>query len=469
MNSNFVNTGVFADQAPVAQRRRRMVTAALFATTALTLLAGASQTQAQTVVNGNGGSGTVVTTDSALSSTNTGIAGPSLTVGSANTATTYTNFSTTGGTGSGGGGGLGGVFFVDSGASLTLDNVSFTNNTATGGQGGGVKVDNVGAFAFSLAGATADASALPQFTPKVSLNVSGTGAVTVSSFTLTQSSTLFGAGSGVGVVVQGQDTTVGASVSSTTLNSDGSETVNLSAPLALTGGNGLDVVIQSFGAWTFQNGNSQSSILPGMEVVVVVPGGGHSIAYVNTISYDGNNNVTSFTLKDANGNTVVMPLVAELEVINAQEYDFTRLATSVNGSSTSNQLVSTGPVGGFTKGMSVTGAGVPGGTVVTGVSYSTDPNTGATVTTVTLNNQVNLLDATNLKGATNPVVSNSGNAVLNLPNVAGLAAGETITGAGIPAGTTILSVSGSTVTLSSALQQAAINGIANGIPNGNFF
>lgn len=46
------------------------------------------------------------------------------------------NFDTRGGAGSGGGAGLGGVFFVDSGATLTVINTDFKSNRVQGGQGG---------------------------------------------------------------------------------------------------------------------------------------------------------------------------------------------------------------------------------------------------------------------------------------------------------------------------------------------
>lgn len=53
---------------------------------------------------------------------------------------TLQNFSTVGGSGSGGGAGLGGVIFINSGTSVTLNNVNFLSNNVTGGQGGVGKV-----------------------------------------------------------------------------------------------------------------------------------------------------------------------------------------------------------------------------------------------------------------------------------------------------------------------------------------
>lgn len=67
--------------------------------------------------------------------------GNNVTVGSSSAQTVFANFATRGGDGSGGGAGLGGVFFVDNGRTLTLNNVTFLNNTAEGGKGG---VGNIG-------------------------------------------------------------------------------------------------------------------------------------------------------------------------------------------------------------------------------------------------------------------------------------------------------------------------------------
>jgi autotransporter-associated beta strand protein len=459
-------------QAQASQVKARPARRSLGLLLASTILAATpiavTQAMAQTVVNGAGGTGTVVTADSALSSTNTNIAGPSLVVGNSASQTVYTNFSTVGGLGSGGGGGLGGVFFVDSGASLSLQNVSFVNNTVTGGQGGGAKVESVTPSAFTIAGASADATAFQEYNPTLN-NVSLSGdSVSLSGFTVGQPNSLYGTGSGVGVVVSGQQTTVGSTVSSTAINTNGTETVNLSNPLTLTPGNGLDeVVVFNFGigtSWSFLNGNANTNVLQGMQVAVRQPNGTIVYGSVTTVNYDGSGNVSSFSVQDANGNAVNISGVGvtDVYVIDAHQYAFTRVADQVNGSSTSNTLISTSPLAGFAKGMTVTGSGVPTGTTVTGVMSTVDPNTGNTTTTVTLSNAVNLNEAFNISAVANPLVSNSGQAVLSLPSVAGLVAGESISGIGIPNGTTIVSINGNTVTLSNPLSSSAANTIASG-------
>ena len=70
-------------------------------------------------VDGNGGSGLFVQSGNVVVSN-----------------ATMTNFSTKGGDGSGGGAGMGGAIFVNSGASVTLNNVNFVANTVAGGKGG---------------------------------------------------------------------------------------------------------------------------------------------------------------------------------------------------------------------------------------------------------------------------------------------------------------------------------------------
>ncbi|OYY69126.1 MAG: hypothetical protein B7Y47_12645 [Sphingomonas sp. 28-63-12] len=94
------------------------------------------------VVNSDSGVLTLSDSVSAVSS------GSSLQIGVDSQLTTFTNFSTHGADGSGGGAGLGGVFFVDSGSTLTLKNVTLRSNTAEGGNGG---IGNVGGSMNGLA------------------------------------------------------------------------------------------------------------------------------------------------------------------------------------------------------------------------------------------------------------------------------------------------------------------------------
>ncbi|WP_404711769.1 autotransporter-associated beta strand repeat-containing protein [Sphingomonas sp. MMS24-J13] len=437
----------------------------LLASTAAVIIAAVSSSfaSAQTtvsVVNGNGGTGQFVTTNNALATTNSNVTGPTVSVGNSNSQTVYTNFRTVGGSGSGGGAGLGGVFFIDTGASLSLTNVSFANNTVTGGQGGGVKVNSAASIAFSVAGATTDASAYVQYNTGVGAHYDAlTDSVQVSSLTLSAQNTLVGVGSGVGV---GQGASYSSAIGDTTINADGSETLTLTKALTLTDGNGVNKVTRTtlgggLDAWNFSS-NSATAVQSGMTIVGNgIPTG----VIVDQVNRDANNNITSITAKDANGNAYLLPANQSFYVVNAQTYDFSRVQSSVNGNTNSNTLISTGPLAGFAVGMTVTGTGVPAGTKVTAVSTDTDPETGGTITTVTLSNNVNLTTATDIKASFNPLVSNSGNAVLSLSSTAGFAVGQTVSGIGIPVGTKIVAINGNDVTLSSALGTAAVNAINN--------
>ena len=129
-------------------------------------LASAVSAQSVTTVDGGGKTGTVITTDpSSLQLLNPNVEGPTDSRGNAGTQTVYTNYSTVGGAGAGGGGGFGGAFFIDSGATLYLQNTSFIGNTATGGAGGGRPIDSVSLSSFQVSAATVDASAVEIIKP----------------------------------------------------------------------------------------------------------------------------------------------------------------------------------------------------------------------------------------------------------------------------------------------------------------
>jgi len=124
-----------------------------------------------TVVDGSAAVGTIV------------VSGLSRSIGNSDNATVYTNFFTEGGAGSGGGGGLGGVFFVDQGATLTLNNVQFKSNTVKGGEGGGVAMAALNDIVLSLPSISVDAApvSVVSMTPTISF---GEGGVFITGATL---------------------------------------------------------------------------------------------------------------------------------------------------------------------------------------------------------------------------------------------------------------------------------------------
>lgn len=79
-----------------------------------------------------------------------------VTIGSNDRQSLAYNFDTRGGSGSGGGAGLGGVFFVDTGATLTVINTDFKSNRVQGGQGGSTPALRYQDAAFNISGASSE-------------------------------------------------------------------------------------------------------------------------------------------------------------------------------------------------------------------------------------------------------------------------------------------------------------------------
>jgi outer membrane autotransporter protein len=508
------------------------------ATTAL--LTATSALAENTEVDGLGGTGYVITTNSDLNNTNanilsgdsgdamvTGVTSNIKSGGSVSVTvedTTFTNFSTVGGDGSGGGGGLGGVFFVGSGTTLQLNNVSITNSSATGGTGGGVQTFSVAPSAFAITGIKADATAMPLIAPSLQLSVDSSGDVKITSFTLASNNTsvtkMFGVGSGVGFyTVDGPSEANGATVTSIGTNPNGSVTMGLSGLKLTVGQNltdsrsvfdlnytpiygdpndativtGYQPVITPISVLPHYifDGLTDSKLAKGMQVVDSL---GNSYV-VESVTLDGSNKVTDFTVKSPqatqaiNAYTLAEAMLNQqygatisgsqapaggfvtftFHVVITQGYSVTRFDATSNSTNTLTS-VSALPVMGWTAGMVVTATdGVPPGTIVTGVTAVQDPITGLYTTTITLNNAVNPQTATDMTAALNPLGANSNTeAVLTLASVKGLTVGSAVSGTGIAAGTSVQSivqnVDGTyTVTLTNSTSATSIfNGIAVG-------
>ncbi|WP_281641309.1 autotransporter-associated beta strand repeat-containing protein [Acetobacter orientalis] len=326
------------------------------------------------------------------------------------------------------------------------------------------------------------AAALENFAKSTSATYDkSTGNVTVTQITFANQSSLYGVGSGIGAATSYGGTStatsqISSSISSVDNNADGTQTItlNTTSPLLLKVGNGLDQVSVALDGKQSFSSNNGAAIQSGMSVVGDgIPDG----VVVDKVIYTSSNTISSFTAKAADGSAFSLPSESfqKYYVVNTGSYSITRIETDIskadNNTLMSNTLTSSGSMAGFVKGMSVSGTGVPDGTTVTGVSTKIDPNTGNTVTTVTLSNAVDLLKATDLKATSNPVVSNSSTqAILNLQSVAGLNVGDTISGTGIASGTKITAIDGNKVTLSNSGSSNNILGIAtlNQINNNNF-
>ncbi|NML47539.1 hypothetical protein HHL11_27570 [Ramlibacter sp. G-1-2-2] len=450
---------------------------------ALSLMLGAGVHAQTALVDGQGGSGCMV-----------GVSNCALPTSNA----TYTDFHTQGGAGSGGGAGLGGVFFVNSGASLQLNNVSFEHNTVQGGDGGSTPDVTVSGAALPLADKTASVSSVTAFGVAPTI-VDNAGTLMVTGATLSSSNPLIKAGNVVSVA--GTDGT-------TTISTLSGNAVTFAQPVAI---DASAIKAVSNAQWT-PGGNTVTStsfasmapsdLATGMTVIGAgIPAG----TTVTNVTRDGSNNILSVTLSNS---IVVGGLGASLKFVNVGSFDASQYAkpsslqanqislsatglgmavgmtlsgdgvpagtkvTAIDGDTVtlSNPIsalsftasLPVGTVGGntiqlsapdnrFTVGTAVSGTGIPPGTVITYV----DPQTGA----LTLSNALTDIPK-NL--STQSVLAQNG-ATLTLRSSTGLRAGMTLEGAGIPAGTTILAVNGNSVTLSAA-PSGAVSGFVASSP-----
>ena len=380
------------------------------------------------VVDGSEGTGYLVGTGIGTNS------GNAVNIGNANTNTTYTNFYTEGGAGSGGGAGLGGVFFVNKDSTLTLNNVNFLSNVVKGGEGGSVATANVGDMVLSLPSLTVSANPITAISVKPTIqiesgNVYITGATLSSANSMIQDSNAItfegGAASGTIGDITGTNVTLAQRV---LVNTDSISSVNVNA--AGAGVNTLNV------------NTALSPTVSGSEVRtgMLVYGTGIPDGTTITEIVYANGNVSSIKLSN---NTT--EAVSALNVLEVTSFDASQYAIG-NGGTT---ITPTSNLTGLQAGMAVTGDGVPVGTKITSI----DANG-----VVTLNNSI-----ASAKGFTATLTSAAvGSTALTLGAArSDLAVGMTVTGNGIPDGTTITAINGTNLTLSNAITADAASAISN--------
>jgi len=203
--------------------------------------------------------------------------------------TIYTNFFTEGGSGSGGGAGLGGVFFVNTGASLNLNNVRFLHNVAKGGEGGSTPDVNLSAISITLSGKQAAVSSVSAFRAAPTLALVG-GQWQVTGMTLGEDSSLIKAG----VVAQ-----LAGGVASTSVQSIVGRAVVFTQPVTLAGSavaalNAADLTQNSA---TISAANFAALGSSGVAVGMALVGAGLANGTVITaVNRDAQNVVTSVTL-----------------------------------------------------------------------------------------------------------------------------------------------------------------------------
>lgn len=460
--------------------RARTVRRALLASL---LAAGGAHAQTQ-LIDGGGGSGCMI-----------GVSACSLQTSDA----VYTNFFTQGGAGSGGGAGLGGVFFVDSGATLQLNNVSFMHNVVKGGEGGSSPDVNVGSLDVTLLDKTADVSAVSAMQVAPTLAVDGGGNITVSGAVLTTANSLIKSGAVV---------TVAGTTGSTTITNIADNTITFDTPLAVDSSAIKDLggVQLTAGTSTITAANfgalAASDIAAGMSVVGTgIPAG----TTILEVTRDGTNAVTGIKLSNdisSSGAGVTLKLV-DVTSFKASQFQ-------VSGGGTEITLPATGL--GLAVGMTLSGSGIPAGTTITAIngnqvtlSQAIAPTTveftgslpatvvgqntirltavdsrlkvgsaisgsgipaGTTITAIDTSTGVITL-SNNLTGAPTQFSSKSitaqSGAQLTLLSTSGLEVGMQVEGEGIPAGTTISAINGNVVTLSSA-PTGTVNGFVASSP-----
>ncbi len=466
---------------------------------AVSVMVGVAVAQEKTVVDGQEGGGYLVQSSNAMN------LGENQFVASGTTISNriYTNFVTQGGSGSGGGAGLGGVFFVDANANLTLDNVEFSTNTVIGGTGGSDPGVAAGLVSVALVGNQSSVIALGGLITDPGLVADGSSDQ-ISTITLSDPNPLLKAGMVVTIPgLTGNTTAKIQSVSGTTVTFETPVTVEpTTVGLApLTGYAGGDtLVLADVGSpedpiVKIDSYVTGPGIVPGTKVKSVDYSSGE-VTLTNPLTTD------DFVGVGPEYNFVTVGPLSASPILST---------TQSGGSSTINML--SAPSAEMAVGMLVTGEGIPDGARITAISADgtsvtidkTIPNgtkvTGFTAATYAAQDGSNVLNLpvanTGLKvgmkvsgegipdGTTVTEVSPDGKTVKLSNNVtdvvpsalsfngvqsasgsnitfvsgalpSGVQVGQVVSGPGIPEGTTVVSVSGSTVTLSNAVSDGSL-------------
>lgn len=387
--------------------------------------------------------------------------GDSLVVGSSSQQTIYSNFFTEGGAGSGGGAGLGGVFFVDQGATLTLNNVSFKSNIAKGGEGGSLGLIQITDTVITLPSVSVSAEPITivQMTPTI--EYSG-GQVYITGAVLPQSNKAIGTGASVsleGVTATGTISAISGSALTfaerVAVDSSALRAVSINqaqytqqVPVYTDGvqtGTQPQVIAPAAGTTTIQiSANYNATEL--REGMAVYGAGIASGTTITAVTRDSNSMVTSVTLSQA-----TTASVSSFGVVAVSGFEASRYV--VTGSNTVKPI---GALLGLTVGMEISGDGVPAGTRITGI---------ASDGTITLSNNVSLTSGFTASTQGAAVGSN----VINLVSQRNdLAVGMEVSGEGIPAGTVITAIDGTRIELSNAVTSAAAGAIESNAFVANF-
>lgn len=393
-----------------------------------------------TVVDGLGSTGNLVT--------------DAITIGSNQRKTVFTDYYTKGGAGSGGGAGLGGVFFVNAGASLTLNNVQLSNNVVKGGEGGNAPIINLSPTSFNLANQTTavEVVTLPGVTPILVKSgsiyyITGAKLTAANPFIGQNANIVFSGASQAGVVsaVSGDTITlfdriaVDAVFTASAVNISNQNTILINPNLTPYTASQVQIGMAVIGA-----GITDGSV-------------------ITSVTYDGNNRISSVTLNknlvdiigvDINNQAFTFNQVASFDIIPITTFSATRF--SVNPTN-SRQITATSAIGGLQVGMAVTGS-TGNGTINTTVTAITKNSTGA-ISSVTFADPV--VGMTSFQA--NLTVGTAGSPDIYLPSArADLVPGMLVTGTGVVGTVKILRVDGAHITLDTNVTSDTADAIANG-------
>jgi autotransporter-associated beta strand protein len=404
----------------------------------------------------------------------------------------FTNFVTTGGAGSGGGLGAGGVFFVDGGTNLTLKNVEFTTNTAVGGTGGSAPGVAVGTKSVALTGDQTSVIVVGGLIADPGLGLGSS----VSTITLSAANPLLKPGMTVTIPgITGPDGAVIASVNGAQVTFATPQTATSTA-LSSTDSSGLGANQVKFstaalgtptspaiqvGSYMTGNGVPAGTKVESIDFttgVVTLSQSVPSLGESDSFNFVAVGAFSASPLVGSTAGTNTLTLIDQpvgtfavgMEVTGDGIPPGTKIqAVSPDGKTVTLSNATTGPVTGFNAatiaasvgsavielpradttlkpGMAVSGTGIPPGTTI--ASISSDGKT------VTLSQSVSGTAPSNLSfSSVSSVASNSVTFVAGtLPS--GLAPGMAVSGPGIPAGTTVVSVQGNKVTFSNDIADA---------------
>ncbi len=370
----------------------------------------------------------------------------SATYGSAGTDTVYTNFFTEGGAGSGGGAGFGGVFFVNTGASLTLNNVSFKSNTVKGGEGGSPPPASVGGFVLAVTERTTSVAKVPDLTatPTIIGSYGDGEGYSIASVDLGFVSPTYKAG--FAAAIEG---TTGVSsiqsISGTTvtlaqpLEVKESAIYNAPALIAYTGGTD-EISVSLFTDEEAENGKELSENLFIGRVLV-----GTGIAPGTKILETTINNAGRVTAIKLSKPTLAAG--TGFDILKVEGFTGAQFAAVSD-----TEIVANASGLGLVAGMIVSGDGIPEGTTVVSVT----PISGSSNSTIVFSNPIN--DGASTLGfkGTLPVIEPNGDNY-NVIRLSGrdprLQVGMGISGDGIAPGTTVTAIDAAkgTITLSQDL------------------